>query len=158
MRSGIGGLSVPQFRTLIYVRRNPGTGLSGIADHVGTSLPASSELVNRLVKQGLLIRETDPRERRRICLTLSPTGSAMLGRAQGQTTEWLRGLLSGMTPDQLGRLLSGLRDLRSLLPGAPGGWVPNAEEEQTPESGRRRRARAAPLEDVEGALADSTRR
>jgi DNA-binding MarR family transcriptional regulator len=42
MRSGrAAGMSVAQFRPLLYVRRNPGTSLSPLADHLGTSLPAA---------------------------------------------------------------------------------------------------------------------
>lgn len=74
------GMSVPQFRALLYVRRHPGTGLSEIADHLGTSVPAASELVGRLVRQDLVVRATDPGERRRIQLTLSSSGDGSAGR------------------------------------------------------------------------------
>ncbi|MFN8631883.1 MAG: helix-turn-helix domain-containing protein, partial [Chloroflexota bacterium] len=53
------GVSVPQFRALLYVARNPGTDLSSVAEHLGASMPAVSELVSRLVRDGLVIRELD---------------------------------------------------------------------------------------------------
>src|ERR1700690_150754 len=66
MRSGrAASLSVAQFRLLLYVRRHPGTSLSPLADHAGTSLPAASQQVERLVKAGFLTPVQDPRERRR---------------------------------------------------------------------------------------------
>ena len=109
------GLSVPQFRALVYLRRHPGTGLSEIAEHLGTSLPAASELISRLVRQELVIRETDPRERRRVRLTLAPSGSAQLGEAEQRTTEWLRALLERLDPGRRRAVVEALGDLRSLL-------------------------------------------
>lgn len=109
------GLSVPQFRTLVYLRRHPGSGLSEIAEHLGTSLPAASELISRLVRQELVIRETDPRERRRVRLTLAPAGAAQLAEAEARTTEWLSGLLERLDPQRRRAVVDALSDLRSLL-------------------------------------------
>ena len=41
------GLSVPQFRLLIYLNRNEGVSLSDVAGHLGLSLPAMSRMVTR---------------------------------------------------------------------------------------------------------------
>ena len=117
-------ISVPQFRALVYIRRHPGTDLSAVADQVGTSLPAASELVARLVRQQLVVRETDPASRRRIRLTLSPSGLAGLEAAEQRTTEWLVGVLRGLGEAQLADLAAGLRDLRATVAndsGAPAG-------------------------------------
>ena len=108
-------ISVPQFRALVYIRRHPGTDLSAVADQVGTSLPAASELVARLVRQQLVVRETDPASRRRIRLTLSPSGLAGLEAAEQRTTEWLVGVLRGLGEAQLAGLAAGLRDLRATV-------------------------------------------
>ena len=117
-------ISVPQFRALVYIRRHPGTDLSAVADQVGTSLPAASELVARLVRQQLVVRETDPASRRRIRLTLSPSGLAGLEAAEQRTTEWRVGVLRGLGEAQLAGLAAGLRDLRATVAndsGAPAG-------------------------------------
>lgn len=115
MRANRGGLSVPQFRALTFVLRNPGTSLSQIAEHLGTSVPAASELVSRLVDQGLLVRATDPAERRRIRLTLSDEGCRAFEIARSGTEAWLRDLLGGL--DEAGRatLAAGLLELRALI-------------------------------------------
>jgi DNA-binding MarR family transcriptional regulator len=110
-------ISVPQFRALLYIRRHPGTDLSGVADHLGSSLPAVSELVARLVRQELVLRETDPASRRRIRLTLSPTGLADLQAAELRTTEWLAGVLASLDPAALAALAEGLAGLRAAVAG-----------------------------------------
>jgi len=121
MRAGRpAGLSIPQFRALLFVRRNPGSDLSGVAEHLGTSLPATSELVARLVSQGLLVREADPSSRRRIRLSLSPAGLATLRDAESRTREWLVSALGREDPDRLARLVAALGDLDRLIGGRDG--------------------------------------
>jgi DNA-binding MarR family transcriptional regulator len=109
------GVTVAQFRTLLFIRRRPGTDLSGVAEHLGTSLPAASELVARLVRQELVARETDPASRRRIRLTLSISGNAQLEAAERRTTEWFVKVLGRRDPAHLGVLVDGLQELRTLM-------------------------------------------
>jgi DNA-binding MarR family transcriptional regulator len=109
------GVSVPQFRALLYVQRNPGTDLSSVADHLGASMPAVSELVSRLVRDGLVIRDLDPASRRRVRLALSDEGSRQLTEARARTLDWLGLRLAAATPAQLARIEAALRDLRELL-------------------------------------------
>jgi len=120
MRAGRAeGVSVPQFRALLFVRRNPGTDLSRVAEHMGASMPAVSELVSRLVRDGLLARELDPASRRRIRLTISPDGERQLGDARERTLEWLAGRVESALPEQLERIEAALRDLRVALDDSP---------------------------------------
>lgn len=116
MRSGRAeGMSVPAFRLLVFVRRNPGTSLSVLAEHLGTTLPAASQLVERQVRAGLVTREQDPKERRRVELGLTEAGGAALDECDGRTRAWLCERLSGLTQAELDRLANTLRDLRNLL-------------------------------------------
>jgi len=116
MRSGrAAGMSVAQFRLLLYVRRNPGTSLSPLADHLGTSLPAASQLVERLVQAGLVEREQHPRERRRVQMRLTDAGASALAACDSRTRAWLCERLSGLDQDDLERLAGTLAELRRLL-------------------------------------------
>jgi DNA-binding MarR family transcriptional regulator len=109
------GVSVPQFRALLYVGRNPGTDLSSLAEHLGASMPAVSELVSRLVRDGLVIRELDPTSRRRIRLTISPEGERQYLAARSRTVDWLAERLGAASPEQLDRITGALRELRAVL-------------------------------------------
>jgi MarR family transcriptional regulator for hemolysin len=58
MRRGRGSdISIPQFRTLAFIQRNPDSSLSNLAEHLGLTLPSVSKLVDGLVKQELIIRQ-----------------------------------------------------------------------------------------------------
>src|SRR5690348_2467081 len=74
-------LSVPQFRALGFVRRNPGASLSEVAAHLGLTLPATSALIDLLVARELIVRALNPNNRRRVTLTLTPLGASTLGAA-----------------------------------------------------------------------------
>jgi DNA-binding MarR family transcriptional regulator len=116
MRSGrAAGMSVPQFRLLRYVRRNPGTSLSPVADHLGTTLPATSQMVERLVKAGLVTRVQNPDERRQVELRLTDAGAAILKELDDATRAWLCDRLSGMDERQLEAMAAALRNLRAAL-------------------------------------------
>ena len=80
-------LTVPQLRALLFVNRNPEVNLSKVAEHLGVGVTGASGLVDRLVRHGLLARETDPNERRRIQLTVTPDGRARLDAAVSATRD-----------------------------------------------------------------------
>jgi DNA-binding MarR family transcriptional regulator len=116
MRAGrVDGMSVAQFRLLIFVRRNPGTSLSPLAEHLATSLPAASQLVERLVQIGLLTRGPHPESRRRIEVHLTPAGAAALAQCDARTRAWLCDRLSGLGEAELERIEGSLRELSGLL-------------------------------------------
>jgi DNA-binding MarR family transcriptional regulator len=118
MRSGrAASLSVAQFRLLLFVRRHPGTSLSPVAEHLGTTLPAASQLVERLVRAGLVTRGQHLAERRRVELRLTETGGATLAECDARTRAWLCERLSGLPGEELDRLSGALQDLRDLLAG-----------------------------------------
>ena len=79
MRSHRGhDLSVPQFRTLTFVNRNPEVSLSHLADHLGLTLPSTSKLVDGLVNQKIIIRHKSKEDRRRLTLALTKSGEDIL--------------------------------------------------------------------------------
>jgi len=116
MRSArVAGLSVPQFRLLRFVRRNPGTGLSALAEHLGTTLPAASQLVERVVRAGFLTRAQHPTERRRVELHITEAGDAVLAQCDERTRAWLCERLEGLDPEQLEAIAGALRQVRSAV-------------------------------------------
>jgi len=111
---GTPGLTVAQLRAMIYLRREPGAGLSALADHLGMSLPASSALAQRLVVAGMIDRTDDPTERRRIRLELTASGADHLAQAQAAVRGWLASELAALTPAEQARLAGGLELLARI--------------------------------------------
>jgi DNA-binding MarR family transcriptional regulator len=78
-------------------------------------MPAVSELISRLVRDGLVIRELDPASRRRIRLTVSADGERQFHEARDRTIDWLADRMNTASPEQLDRIADGLRELRTVL-------------------------------------------
>ena len=107
-------LSVPQVRAVMFLRRHPGTSLSGLADHLGISRPAASIMVNALVSQGLAMRSPDPDERRRIRLSLTDDGTTTAVSARTAARGWLSGALGDLDPADRATLASAVSILDRL--------------------------------------------
>jgi DNA-binding MarR family transcriptional regulator len=116
MRSGrAASLTVAQFRLLRFVGRHPGTSLSPVAEHLGATLPAASQMVERLVRAALVTRVQHLQERRRVELRLTEAGDATLAECDARTRAWLCERLSELDGAELDRLAGTLRELRALL-------------------------------------------
>jgi DNA-binding MarR family transcriptional regulator len=89
MRSYRKGLSLPQFRALVLIDREPSVNLSVVADHLGVSLSAASRIVGRLVQKGLLAREGCEEDRRVWHLSLTARGRSVLEKAWQGTEQRL---------------------------------------------------------------------
>jgi DNA-binding MarR family transcriptional regulator len=120
-RQGAPLLSVPQVRSLAFLHRSPGACLSDLAEHLGVSRPTASALVERLVKRGMVTRTTDPRERRRIVLTLTPLGDRHFRRTRRSTQAWMATVLAGQSLHALGRIAEGVLLLEKAFQAAAGG-------------------------------------
>lgn len=114
-RHGAPLLSVPQFRALAFLDRNPGACLSRVADHLGVTTATASVIIDRLVRRGLLVRADDPRERRRLVLTLTPAGLEHLDQARSATRSWMAEVLAPLAPANLRRIAKGVNLLARIL-------------------------------------------
>jgi len=110
------GLTVPQFRTLKYLKRNPKTSLSDVAEHLGLTLPSTSKLVQKLVSQKAITRR-EATDRRRVCLSLTASGKEMLAKARIETQQQLAEVLGSLTQDELASLSAALRILNRVFVG-----------------------------------------
>ncbi len=94
MRAHRAGLSVPQFRALGYLHRHPGASLSDVAEHLGLACASTSKLVDGLVQRKLVTRHTAPADRRRLTLTLTAKGNALLTSARQAAQHGLAQMLA----------------------------------------------------------------
>lgn len=108
-------LTVPQFRTLAYIQRNPGASLSAAAEFIGLTLSSMSILVNGLVERGLVERVTSSQDRRRIHLTLTEIGSEHHRQALDNTQRRLAEVVAGLTDEQRTGVVQSLELLRPLF-------------------------------------------
>ncbi|MFA7175443.1 MAG: MarR family transcriptional regulator [Kiritimatiellia bacterium] len=113
--AGANALSIPQFRCLAFLRRNPGAAVTKVAVHQGITKATASDIVERLVQQGLVNRQIDPTERRRHRLTLTPAGDQVLDDARKATREQVKAVLNRLSPAELVTLADALPLLTSAF-------------------------------------------
>ncbi|MEU2156086.1 MarR family transcriptional regulator [Streptomyces sp. NPDC019396] len=109
------GLEAWEFDMLATLRRSGPPHTLTPKDLVATSMVGSSALTNRvdrLVKRNLVTRQTDPENRRRLLITITDEGLALVDRVVSSHVENERRLLNGLHEDER-KSLDGL--LRKLL-------------------------------------------
>ena len=117
-RQGGPALSLPQLRVLAYLHHHPGACLFHVSEHLGVSRPTTSIMVERLVRRGMISRATDPEERRRIVLALTPIGARHLERARRSTETHMAAVLARLSPRALERISEGLVLMRGAFEGS----------------------------------------
>jgi DNA-binding MarR family transcriptional regulator len=102
-------LSVPQFRSLAFINRNPGTSLSDVAEHVGLTPPSTSKLIDGLVKRRLVERELSASDRRKITLVLTGEGKACLASAMDCAQQYISAALSELSVENLTTIIEAMQ-------------------------------------------------
>ncbi len=93
-------VTVAQFHILRYIRSGKDT-VSKLAETGRISRPAISRGVETLVAKGMVIRATDPGDRRHNQLSLTAEGQALLNELFGHTRQWMAARLGVLTDDEL---------------------------------------------------------
>jgi len=93
-------LTMPQLKVAVYLFINQSSRMSELASALDVSLATATGVVDRLVEKGLVVRESDPEDRRVVRCHLSEKGESLIGGlwklARDRVGELLRAL---DTPD-----------------------------------------------------------
>ena len=76
-----------------------------LAKQLGVGESAATAVVDRLVRQGLVLRRDDPSDRRVVRLALSDEGHSVVTELHKRACSKTAGLLSVLSDDQLGQLV-----------------------------------------------------
>jgi DNA-binding MarR family transcriptional regulator len=94
------GLSPSQVNALMRLRYGKQCGVSDVAEHLGITNAAASQMVERLVQMGLMQRTEAQDDRRVKHLTLTEAGRALVERGVDARRRWLEDLTCTLTPEQ----------------------------------------------------------
>jgi DNA-binding MarR family transcriptional regulator len=107
-------LPASQREVLTAVGRHPGSAVAEIAHDLGLAPNSVSTIVTQLVGAGLLVRETDPADRRVGRLSLTPLADERVAWARARRRGVLHEALDRLEPGQVAALAAGVEALEAL--------------------------------------------
>jgi DNA-binding MarR family transcriptional regulator len=105
------GLSVPQLGALLHIQRENCSGVSNLGDHLGVTSAAASQMLERLVQQGLILRTDDPNDRRVKQLVLTDKGKRVLQEGIRARQGWLDDLSEMLSTSEQAQVTAALNIL-----------------------------------------------
>lgn len=110
-------LATPQLAVLEFASE-PRT-VSAVSDHLGLSLPATSQMVQKLVERGLIRRSESQIDRREKQIVLAPAGESLLAAIATARAARFEGALAALPAAVAGRLESALAETIEALDRSP---------------------------------------
>ncbi|MGW7259419.1 MarR family winged helix-turn-helix transcriptional regulator [Streptomyces sp. NPDC054834] len=110
------GIVTSQFEFLRHLRDHPASRVADLAAEFAIGIGATSKGIDRLERQGWLIRQPNPSDRRSSLLALTDDGLQLTNAAEDTFTERLAELVGGTLDESaLATVAQALTQLRSLL-------------------------------------------
>ena len=105
------GLSMPQIGALFQIHRRGVLGVSEIASESGITSAAASQMLDRLVQQGLVGRSEDPNDRRGKQIVLTEKGEQIRQESIRARQDWMSTLVKQLTPAEREQVAAALNIL-----------------------------------------------
>ncbi len=109
------GLSVPQFRALIFIHRQGQAALVEVSEHIGLTGATTCRMMDELVSRGLILSRPSTVDRRKIVLTVTEQGRGVLEAAHAGTLARLDDLLAPLQPAERSAVIQAMDILRQAF-------------------------------------------
>jgi DNA-binding MarR family transcriptional regulator len=104
------GLSMSQIGALFHICRGA-SGVSDIGDDLGVTSAAASQMLERLVRQELIVRSEDPQDRRVKQIVLTDKGRQTLQESLQARQGWLDDLANTLSAGEKEQIMAALNIL-----------------------------------------------
>ena len=91
------GLSMPQLSTLMILRKKQVSAISEIAEELGVSSAAASQMIDRMVNEGLILRAESPDDRRVKQVRLTDKGRQLLRENFKARRQWITEIIESLS-------------------------------------------------------------
>lgn len=105
--AGVRGVTLPQYRMLVVLDHGS-LNLSGLAGELDVAPSTAMRMVDRLVAQGLVVREVHPEDRRQTWLVLTAAGRSTVDSVTERRRRDLRAVLTRVSADERQSVLDGM--------------------------------------------------
>lgn len=113
------GRSLGQIKALGFLHRAGPAALGDLARGLGISLPTASELVDRLVDDGLAVRAVNPVDRRKVLIDLTPLSRDLSRQFHDTRRAQIRAALDSLPPEYRRSFVPVLEALATALEREP---------------------------------------
>jgi len=94
------GLSMSQFSILMQLHHRGACGMSEISERFEVTPAAASQLVDKLVQHGYIVREEDPNDRRAKLLNLTDKGRELIQQGFDERYRWIDQVSERLTEEE----------------------------------------------------------
>ncbi len=105
------GLSMSQLGALFHIHRLGSSGVTDLGDHLGVTSAAVSQMLERLVQQGLILRSEDPTDRRVKQIILTDKGRQVLKESVQARQGWVDNLAESLSASEKQQIQAALGTL-----------------------------------------------
>ena len=102
------GYSMSQINTMFHIQRHGTCGVSDVADHLGITNAAASQLLERLVQQKMVLRTEDPDDRRNKRIILTDKGKQTVAETMHARQMWIMDLEKKLNQNEKEQIISAL--------------------------------------------------
>jgi DNA-binding MarR family transcriptional regulator len=102
------GLSMSMLGALFHLHKMGSSGVTDLGGHLGVTSAGASQMLDRLVQQGLIQRSEDPDDRRVKQIVLTEQGCQVLKDGIRARHEWLQNLSKILSPQEKDQISSAL--------------------------------------------------
>ncbi len=105
------GISMSQFNAMMRLDHCASCGVSDIAEHLGITSAAVSQLLEKLVQQGYIVRTEGLHDRRLKAIALTDSGRQLLADTIREREKWVADLNDRLTPAEREQITAALNIL-----------------------------------------------
>jgi DNA-binding MarR family transcriptional regulator len=114
-KTPFGALSMAQTLAMMAVKDRGPLSITALADLLAVSAPSASAMVERLVERDVLVREPDPKDRRRVTVRLSAKADAAYDRISNAIHQEFVRLVCRVGPDTARKWCEVMVEVRQAL-------------------------------------------
>lgn len=105
------GLSISQLGSLFHIHCKGNSGVTDLGDSLGVTSSAASQMLERLVRQGLVLRTEDPSDRRVKQIVLTDKGLQVVQECIRTRQNWLSDLVETLSESEEEAIIAALNIL-----------------------------------------------
>lgn len=108
-------LTYNQYKTLLTIADREGCSLGDLARELGVAMSSASQMVERLVGQGVVHREQDAGNRRQLMIRLTVAGEALVAELQSGILDGYARILARLGDDEQELLVQSFENIARIL-------------------------------------------